>query len=144
MLPACLTTMTADDHRRLVTAFYEEAWNGWNLATALRILAPDLVFRGSLGDEVHGPAGFLAYRDKVRDAFPDFHNRIDELVADGTAAAACLTYSGTHRGTLFGRAPTGHRIEYAGMAFFAFADGSIVRVRVLGDLNVLLDQLDGK
>lgn len=96
------------------------------------------------GDEVRGPAGFLAYRDKVRAAFLDFHNHIDEIVADADAAAARLTYSGTHRGDIFGCAPTGRRIEYAGMAFFGFADGNIARVRVLGDLAGLYDRLDGK
>jgi len=40
--------------------------------------------------------------ETVRRAFPDFHNRVEELVAEGDKVVARLTYTGTHRGELFG------------------------------------------
>ena len=44
-------------------------------------------------------------------------------------------------GPLFGVAPTGKRIEYAGLALFHIRDGRIASGFVLGDLNGLMRQL---
>ncbi|MBC6466716.1 ester cyclase [Actinomadura alba] len=51
--------------------FYLDAWNRWDDSVVEEILAPDFVFRGSLGDEVRGPDGWRSYRDKIRSAVPD-------------------------------------------------------------------------
>jgi steroid delta-isomerase-like uncharacterized protein len=127
-----------------VRRFYEELWNQWRFELADHLLAPDLEFRGSLGAEVRGREGFLEYARGVRAAFPDFHNDVRELIADERqrAAAARLCYSGSHQGVIFGVAPTGHRITYAGAAFFRFDDQArVVSAWVLGDLARLFGQL---
>jgi predicted ester cyclase len=49
-------------------------------------------------------------------AFPDFNNEIEEVIFEGNKAFARLTYHGTHLGELFGIAPTGKGIQYAGTA----------------------------
>ena len=77
----------------------------------------------------------------IRDAFPDFHNRIDEIVATDDRAVARLTYTGTHEGPLFDHPATGNRIEYAGVAMFTMAGGRITKVWVLGDRFTLLEQV---
>ncbi len=122
--------------------FYDELWNRWRFDLASELLAPELVFRGSLGDTVRGRDGFLAYAGRVRAAFPDFRNAIEELVIDGNCVAARLRYTGTHQGEIFGARPTGERITYVGVAFFTFdAAGRIARAWVLGDLVTLFAQL---
>src|SRR5262249_21398608 len=57
--------------------------------------------------------------------FPDFHNRVEELVPEGERVVARLTYTGTHAGELLGIAPTGRRVNYAGVALFRIASGQI-------------------
>lgn len=133
--------MTADHTRRLVERFYTVMWNTWDEAVARAILDPEIEFRGSVGLTKHGHDGFLEYMNLIRTAFPDFHNRIDELVAEADRAAARLTYTGTHHGTLFDRPPTGRRVEYVGAAFFQVSGGRIQRVWVLGDLHALMQQI---
>lgn len=129
------------DNKRLVQTFYTVTWNTWDEATARRILHPELEFRGSIGLAVRGHDGFLGYMSVIRTAFPDFHNRIDELVAEDDKVVARLTYTGTHQGTLFDTAATGRDIAYAGAAFFRFEDGLIRNVWVLGDQLSLLRQI---
>lgn len=125
-----------------VRRFYDELWNQWRFELAAELLAPELEFRGSLGETVRGRDGFIAYAGRVRAAFPDFRNEIEELVIDGNHGAARLGYSGTHEGVIFDAEPSGERISYAGAAFFAFdAEGRIARAWVLGDLITLLGQL---
>jgi predicted ester cyclase len=79
----------------------------------------------------------------VRQPFPDFHNHIEDLIAEGDQVVARLTYTGTHQGVLFGMDPTGRQVSYAGVAISRIAEGRIVRGWVLGDVNGLVRQLKG-
>lgn len=133
--------MNSGGNKALVTRFYDEMWNRWREETAREILHPDVRFRGSLGLETRGHDGFLGYMATIRRAFPDFHNRIDELVAEGDRVVARLTYTGTHEGHLFDVAPTSRRVSYAGAAFFAIEGARIRSVWVLGDLMDLMRQI---
>lgn len=125
----------------LVRRFYTEVWNRWDDTAANEVLHERLVFRGSLGDQVRGRDGFRSYRDKIRAAFPDFHNEIVDLVSSGDRAAARLRYSGHQRGEALGVAATGARIVYEGAAFFTARDSQLAEVWVLGDLDGLRRQL---
>lgn len=126
---------------QLVEAFYERAWNRWDDGIVDEILAPGCTFRGSLGEERRGRAGWRAYRDVIRAAVPDFSNEVVDLVVAGDRAAARLRYTGHHRGMLLGVPGTGAAISYAGAAFFTAANGVLVDAWVLGDLDSLRCQL---
>ena len=126
---------------RLLVCHYYEMWNRWDFALADELIAEDISFRGSLGVEVRGREGFKGYMRAVYAAFPDFHNRIEELIAEGDKVAVRLTYTGTHRGELFGIRPTGRQVSYAGMAIFRIVEGRIVEGWVLGDVHGLVRQL---
>jgi steroid delta-isomerase-like uncharacterized protein len=128
-------------HRALVGRFYEELWNSWDYAVIGEILAEDVEFHGSLGIDRKGHRGFIDYAETVRSAFPDFHNRIEETIAEGEKLAACMTYAGTHQGEIFGIEATGRAIRYAGVAIFVFRERLISHVWVLGDRLALLRQL---
>jgi predicted ester cyclase len=75
---------------------------------------------------------------QVRNAFPDFHNKIEQLVAEGHQVIARLQYTDTHRGEIFGVRPSGKSISYAGVAFFRIAGSRVAEGWVLGDLVSLL------
>jgi steroid delta-isomerase-like uncharacterized protein len=133
--------MTTAQNRALIRRYYEEMWNRWDFALADELIDEAVTFRGSLGVDVRGREGFTGYMRTVRAAFPDFHNQIEELVAEGDRVVARLTYTGTHSGGLFGVAATGRRISYAGVAIFRIAGGRIIEGWVLGDLHGLFRQL---
>jgi steroid delta-isomerase-like uncharacterized protein len=128
-------------HRALLDRFYHEMWDRFDKRLFPELLTEDFRFRGSLGQETSGYDEFGAYVDLVRGAFPDFTNHVEDVVSEGDRAFARLTYRGTHRGELFGIAPTGRRVEYAGAALFRFRDGRIAEAWVLGDVHGLLRQL---
>jgi ketosteroid isomerase-like protein len=111
--------MSLAENKALVRRYYEEMWNCWDFALADELLAEGLTFRGSLGVTVRGRDGFTEYMEAVRRAFPDFRNRVEELVAEGDKVVARLTYTGTHRGELFGIRPTGRSVTYAGGRHFS-------------------------
>ncbi len=102
---------------------------------------PASSFRGSIGTAVNGIEEFKQYVNRIRAAFPDFHNHIDELIGEGDRVVARLTYTGTHRGELFGFSGTNKKITYQGIAIFQFREGKIVSGYVLGDTESLKRQI---
>jgi predicted ester cyclase len=78
---------------------------------------------------------------KIRAAFPDFHNHILALIGEGNKTVARLTYTGTHRGELFGFSGTERKITYQGLAIFQFREGNILSGFALGDTESLKRQI---
>jgi predicted ester cyclase len=83
-------------NKNLVARYYNEMWNKWNFALVDELLAKDISFRGSLGTETRGRAAFCDYMWRVQDVFPDFHNAIEEMIAERNRVCARLTYTGRH------------------------------------------------
>ncbi len=125
------------DYKSLVRRYYSELWNEWSAAALEELISPSIVFRGSIGTGVLGIEEFKQYVSKIRAAFPDFHNHIEEIIGEGDKVAVRLTYTGTHRGELFGFSGTGKKITYQGIAIFQFQEGKIGSGYVLGDTESL-------
>ncbi len=129
------------DYKALVRRYYSEVWDAWSKTALEELISPDIVFRGSIGTTVLGIEEFERYVNRIRAAFPDFHNHIEDLIAEGEKVAVRLTYTGTHRGELLGFPATGNKITYSGIAIFEFAESKIVRGYILGDTENLKRQL---
>ena len=97
------------DYKSLIRRYYSELWNAWSTTALEELISPDIVFRGSIGTVVNGVEEFKQYVSKIRAAFPDFHNHIEELIGESDKIVARLTYTGTHRGELFGFSGTGSK-----------------------------------
>ncbi len=130
-----------DPNRQLIVRYYEEMWNHWRFELIPALIADDIVFRGSLGIDVSGHAGFREYMGTVRGAFPDFRNYIEEMIVEGDRLAALLTYRGTHSGTLLGVPASGQEVEYSGVAIFRIREARVVSGWVLGDTVSLWKQI---
>ncbi|GHO98184.1 hypothetical protein KSF_082320 [Reticulibacter mediterranei] len=133
--------MSLAANKQLIQQYYGDMWNTWDFAVADEIIHETIDFRGSIGLTVKGRDGFKGYMRTIQTAFPDFHNTIEEMIAEEKKVVAVLTYSGTHHGTLFGVPPTGKRIQYAGTAVFQIEGDQVTRGWVLGDTLGLLQQL---
>ena len=121
----------------VVRRFYDELWNRWRLELAGELVSEAIRFRGSLGTACEGLEDFERYVEGVRAAFPDWHNRIDEIIASEDRVVTRMTWTGTHRGMLADLEPTGAWVEYAGAAFFRLDGDLIVEAWVVGDTQEL-------
>ena len=126
----------------LVERFYHRVWNKADETEAHNILASDFRFRGSLGPELRGPGGFIAYMRSVHDALGGFTCQIEEVIAAVDRAAARMTFHGRHRGRFFGIEPSGQEIRWSGAAFFKTSAGKIIELWVLGDIEGIRQQLE--
>ena len=135
--------MTNAEHTRtLVRRFYAEIWNAHDTTVIPAILRADFTFRGSLGLHKRGHDEFASYVDFVHDALGDYRCDIQDLVVDDGKAFAKMLFSGVHRKTFLGYAPTMRRVEWAGAALFTVKGGLISDLWVLGDLHGLHQLLE--
>ncbi len=131
------------DYKSVIRRYYSELWNAWSTTALEELISPNIAFRGSIGTAVHGIEEFRQYVNTIRSAFPDFHNHIEEIIGEGDKVVVRLTYTGTHRGELFGFSGTNKRITYQGITIFQFGGGKIVSGYVLGDTESLKRQISG-
>lgn len=114
------------DARAIVMRQHEEVWSRGNLDSVDELFAPAFVGRHPGSDDWIGPAGVRQAVGSVRRAFPDFTERVIEVVADGPKVVTRFVASGTHRGPYRGAAPTGKRIEVEEIGIFRIDGGKIV------------------
>jgi predicted ester cyclase len=91
-----------------------------------------------------GAEGIKSWQQMEREAFPDKHFTIDDVVAEGDKVVLRWTISATHLGefwTPVGPAqPTGKRITLTSMVVYRLEDGKIVEQNGVHDWLDLLTQ----
>jgi steroid delta-isomerase-like uncharacterized protein len=118
------------------------ALNGGDVEGYLSIYAADAVVHGLPDHVTPDPAGHRDVLTDIRRALPDFRAEVEAVVAEDDLLAARITYTGTHRGTLSGVAPTGRVLTWDAMTFRRFdEEGRVVERWIIGDDLALLHQL---
>jgi steroid delta-isomerase-like uncharacterized protein len=132
---ASSTNASPAEMKRIVTSFYDDIWNVFSLTPVDSLLAPDLIFRGTMHSCNTDREGFKQYVFEVGAAFPDFYQEVKELICDidGQRCIARMQWSATHTREFRGVKPTGKKFEYSGFARFRFKDGKITEVLAIGD-----------
>ena len=119
------------------------AWNAHDPDAVAAVFAENAMVR-EVGNplEAHGRTAIRARAAALLAAFPDFRLERQALVIDGTAHADRWVMTGTHRGELFGIAPTGRTVRVEGATFTRLgADGLVVEDVHFTDLAGLMRQL---
>ena len=117
--------MSAEENKAIERRIVDEALNEGNLAIMDEVVAPQYVFHFPYM-EVKGPEGCKQFANMMRNAFPDYHVTIDDIIGEGDMVAVRATVRGTHRGEFIGIAPTGKKVEIKEAVFIQFADGKAV------------------
>jgi steroid delta-isomerase-like uncharacterized protein len=132
-------TITAE--AALYRRWFEEVVTRGDLALADELLSDDYVlhFPG-----VPGPVdreGHKALVRMFRAAFPDWTERVDDVIADGDRVAIRVTGRGTHQGDFQGISATGRAVTASGIGIGRIADGRIAEAWAAYDALGLLQQL---
>lgn len=134
--------MTAEENKAIVRRVIEEVWNRGNLAVIDEIVADHYVGHDpSVPMPIQGPEGFKTWVGVARNAFPDFHIDLDDLVAEGDRIAGRITMRGTHRGDLAGIPATGRQVSFGGIFIRHLEDGKFVEGWDQADMVSLMQQL---
>ena len=110
-------------------------------------LAHELIGSDAIGHDpaqpapIMGPEGVAESARGYRDAFPDLTLTVNQQIGDGDAVATRWTAKGTHKGDLFGIAPTGKQTTVTGITIDRWADGKVAESWTNWDTLGLLQQL---
>jgi C-1 hydroxylase len=114
-----------------------EAINEQNLDFLDSLTAPDYF------DHTHqlNPEGVKQFMNMIFKAFPDWHETIEDIVAEGDKVWIRAKATGTHTGEYRGLAPTGKKITGMGVNIYRIVNGKFVEGWAVEDWLDFLQQL---
>ena len=74
---------------------------------------------------VHTRDAWEAYANEVKQAFPDFHIEIEDMLVGGTTVMNEVRITGTHEGEFKGVPPTSREVEVRAMNRYRVEDGRV-------------------
>jgi len=118
-----------------------ELWSKGNLAVADELYSPTFVCHFVVGPEWQGVQGIKEVVAQHRRSFPDWNEKVEDIIAEGDRVVIRFTSTGTQEGDFQGIAPTRKKVNIREVAIFRLADGKIIEQWGLPDLHGLLEQL---
>jgi steroid delta-isomerase-like uncharacterized protein len=77
----------------------------------------------------------------INNAFPDLHNNIVDMVAEGDKVAVRFDVIATHKGEFLGIPPSGKKVSFGGTAFLTIIDGKVSEEWATADMMGLMQQI---
>jgi steroid delta-isomerase-like uncharacterized protein len=130
----------SEQNKTLARRWFDDLFSQGNLDAANEILSAEFVDHLPREEE-RGLQELKHYILMYRTAFPDIHDTVEELVAEGDKVVARWTSRGSHQGEFMGVAPTGRHVTFTGMRLFRIAENKIAESWVNIDERGLLEQL---
>ena len=133
----------SEQNTKLMQRWFHEVWNEGRTQTVHELFATDGVATGQAGPttQLHGPAEFVGFVERLRGAFPDIKVTIEDLIAAGDRVALRWSATMTHTGDTLGMPATGRTVRSTGITIARFADGKIVEGWDSWDQLGMLEQL---
>jgi len=131
------------NHKRLILRLHE-LWNTGDVGPIAEVYADDFVAHFPPTSELPERRGLDGVRQgisRIRSAFPDWHEEVEDLVEEGDRVVSRYTSRGTHRGAFWGVSPTGRRITVAEISIFRVAGGKAAEQWCLVDELARMYQL---
>jgi steroid delta-isomerase-like uncharacterized protein len=117
---------------KLAVKHHEEVWSKGNMVVADQIYLNDLVRHSADMPDMKGREPYKKFILACREAFPDWKDTVENIIASGDLVATKYVNRGTMTGTMRGpkgdRPPTGNRLEAPCAAFFRIAEGKIAEI----------------
>jgi predicted ester cyclase len=124
--------MSLEKNKAIVRRFIEEL-NKRNIAIMDELVAPDMV-HSTL--QVRGPENYRQFETALWKAFPDWHETILNMVAEGDKVWLLAEVKATHKGEWLSflpyinkkvrLAPTGKKTKFTYVGLYRIVDGKIV------------------
>ena len=122
----CQSPGTAPENIALVKNFYE-AFNTRSKPTLDKVLADDWVDVPMAPGQSPGREGMKSALDGFYAAFPDFHVKNEDIIADGDKVVVRSTITATQRGAFSGIAATGKPLEIMAIDIHQICHGRLTQ-----------------
>jgi steroid delta-isomerase-like uncharacterized protein len=132
----------SEQNKQLVRDITEQIWNRHRFEEIPKFYADDYVVDYRPYSPLrHGHDAVRGMVERALVAFPDYHEDLRELIAEGDMVVARLTLSGTQKGQWGPVPPTGKRVEIDEIVMLKIRDGKVIWQRGVVDNLAALRQL---
>jgi steroid delta-isomerase-like uncharacterized protein len=135
-----MSTLTTDQSERLVLEQFDRTWNQGEVDAGAH--ADDFRTHVHLGGrETYTLDEFERVLAAMREAVPDLHKDVEDVVATDEKVALRYTMTGTQEGEFRDVPATGDAMEIDAMAIYRVADGKIAESWIVADFLHAMQQL---
>jgi steroid delta-isomerase-like uncharacterized protein len=134
--------MSTERNKAIVRRLFDEVWNTGSLDRIEELYAANFVadYR-PYAPLRHGHDAIRGMVQRAHAAFPDFHEELEEMIAEGDKVVVRFTITGTQLGQWGPLPPTGKPVSFEEIVILRFVDGKVVEQRGLPDNLAALRQL---
>jgi steroid delta-isomerase-like uncharacterized protein len=130
--------MSSEESKAIMRRFWD-AWEQGNVDLLDELLAPEYINHTlATPDLPPGPEGVKEVVNMFHSAMPDLRVVIEDMIAEGDNVATRYSLEGTHRGELFGGAPTGKQLSIKSITLERVVEGKIIEHwRVTDEMSMM-------
>lgn len=133
------------DQNKTLARRANELWSSGDVATVDEIFTSNYVnYQHHHPDSPNVIRGTEAWKKLViefHQAFPDFHDTIEDQIAEGDKVVTRFTARGTQQGEIMGIKPTGKQVSLTGISIHRIENGKIVETWTNWDMMGMMQQL---
>ena len=132
----------SDRNKAVVRALTEHIWNRRELDRIPEFYATDYVADYRPYSPLReGHSAIRGMVERAWEAFPDYHEELHELIAEGDRVVARFTISGTQSGPWGVLPPSHKRVEFDEIVILQLRNGKVIKQRGIPDNLAALRQL---
>ncbi|MFQ5604612.1 MAG: ester cyclase [bacterium] len=128
-------------NKEVVRKQHAEVWSKGNFEVLEEVYTSDFICHFIVGPEWRGYEGVREAVSRHRTSFPDWTERIEDIIAEGDRVVTRFRSHGTHKGEFNGITPTGRRVEIFEVAIYRIEDDRIAEQWGFPDVMGLMQQL---
>ena len=137
--------MTHKNLKTTLRTFIEEVWNNGNFTQLENFVAAKYELKRDPGDPWDGQTLTIpTFKERVlysRNAFPDLHFEIQDMIEENEKVVVSWIMSGTHQGDLPQLPATGKTFSISGITIYYFEEGKLCGHRQAFDQLGFLSQV---
>ncbi len=103
--------MSLEQNKMLVRDCIETIWNNGELDFIDKNYSPDFVNHGTFPGQPTDRDGVKWIINNIKNAIPDVHFTIEDMIAEGDKVVTRWLAEGTHKGDLMGAKATGKKVS---------------------------------
>ena len=131
----------SEQNKAIARRWMDKVWRDASESAIDELLADNFVFNYASPGTNSDKEGYKQAVKGPRASFPDIQFTTEDMVAEGDKVAIYWKGSGTHKGEIFGIAPTGKRVTVAGISIIQIVNGKIVQEVGFSDMLGMLQQI---
>lgn len=135
--------MDAIENKKLIKQLHN-IWNSGEMEAIPEVYSTNFIVhwpKGFAENESHGFDGVRKAIERIRTAFPDWHEEVVDMIIEDNKVVTRYISTGTHLGRYAGTKGTGKKVEFDEISIYRIEGGKVIEQWCLSDDLSTLRQL---